>query len=65
VFSLITASSARASPNGMATKPPLKGPKCSRYWRSEEKPTMVDVRPWKLPVQHTISAAPSGTPFTV
>jgi hypothetical protein len=65
VFGVIAASRARASPKGTSTKPPPNGPKWSRYCASEENPTMVEVRPWKLPAQQMISAWASGTFFTV
>jgi hypothetical protein len=48
----------------MIRKPGVNGPKPSRYCASEEKPTMVVVRPWKFPEQTTISAWSCGTPFT-
>ena len=48
VFGVMASSSASVSPNGILTKPGVNGPKPSRYSGSEEKPTMVVVRPWKL-----------------
>ena len=65
VFGVIAASSAAASPNGTLTKPGANGPKPSRYCASLEKPTMVVVRPAKLPAATMISARPSGTPLTL
>ena len=65
VFGVIAACNALASPKGTGTKPPQNGPKFSRYCGSEENPTMVEVRPWKLPAQQMISACASGTFFTV
>ena len=50
-------SSAAASPNGIVTKPGGNGPKPSRYCGSDEKPTMVIERPWKLLRQTMISRA--------
>ena len=61
----IAASRAAASPNGTLTKPGAKGPKPSRYCASLENPTMVVVRPAKLPAATMISAVPGGTPLTV
>jgi hypothetical protein len=46
-------------------KPPENGPKPSRYWASDEKPTMVVVRPAKLPRQTMISAVWSAMPYLV
>ena len=41
----------------------MNGPKPARAAGSSEKPTIVVVRPWKLPPKTTILALPSGTPF--
>jgi hypothetical protein len=64
VHGVIAASSAPASPNGTWRKPGVKGPNPSRYWASLEKPTIVVVRPAKLPAATMISARPAGTRFT-
>ena len=64
VSRVIAASRAAVSPNGTGRKPSAYGPKPSRYWASEEKPTMVEVRPWKLPAQTMIFAWFAGIFFT-
>ena len=64
VFSSIAASMAAASPNGTVTNPGAYGPKSSRACGSSLKPTIVVVRPWKLPPA-TMTVARSGVmPFT-
>ncbi len=65
VFGPIAASSAALLPNGTLTKPGANGPKPSRYCASLEKPTMVVVRPAKLPAATMISARPSAMPLTL
>ena len=45
-------------------KPGANGPKPARDASSVLNPTMVIVRPWKLPSQTMISASFSGTPLT-
>ena len=60
VSGVIAASSAAASPNGTVAKPGANGPKPSRYCASLEKPTMVVVRPAKLPSATMICGAPFG-----
>ena len=64
MFGPIAARSAPTSPYGIRVKPGVNGPKPSRYWSSDENPTIVVVRPWKLSSQTMISAFPSGTPRT-
>ena len=46
-------------------KPGVNGPNPSLYCASDENPTIVVVRPWKLFSQTMISALPAGTPFTL
>jgi len=58
------ASIAAASPNGTDTKPGVNGPNPSRADASSLNPTIVVVRPWKLPWATTIVAASTGTPLT-
>jgi hypothetical protein len=58
-------SSAAASPYGTLTNPGANGPKPSRYCASLEKPTIVVVRPAKLPAATMICACPSGTRLTL
>ena len=65
VSGVMARSSAAGSPNFTLTNPGAKGPKPSRYWASLEKPTMVVVRPAKLPAATMICARPSGTPLTL
>ena len=62
-FGCRAAATASASPYGRMRKPGANGPKPRRYWGSEEKPTIVVVRPWKLSENTRISASPSGTPL--
>ncbi len=64
VLAVIAASRAARSPYGTVTKPGVNGPKPSRASGSSEKPTMVVVRPWKLPEATMISARSAGTPLT-
>ena len=64
VCGVIAASSAALSPNGIDLNPGANGPKPSPYCGSEENPTMVIERPWKLFSQTMISARPSGMPLT-
>ena len=45
------------------TKPGVKGPKRLVLSGSVLKPTMVVVRPWKLPSATMISALPYSMPF--
>ena len=65
MVSVIASESAPASPKGTDTNPGVNGPKPERVPGSLEKPAMVVVRPWKLPVQTMIDAWSSGTPLTV
>ena len=58
--SSIAASSASTSPYGTTSKPGVNGPKPSRASGSAEKPTMVVVRPWKLPAATMILARSVG-----
>ena len=60
MFGPIAARSASRSPYGISLKPGVNGPKPARYWSSDEKPTIVVVRPWKLSSQTMISAWSSG-----
>ena len=48
----------------MSLKPGVNGPKSSRYCCSDENPTIVVVRPWKLFSQTMISARSLGTCLT-
>ena len=64
VFSSIAAAMASASPKGTCTKPGPYGPNASCASGSSLKPTMVVVRPWKLPPATTMRAASVFTPFT-
>ena len=61
--SLIAARNASTSPNGTETNPGVNGPKPSRASGSEEKPTIVVVRPWKLSSHTMISARSGATPL--
>ncbi len=65
VFGVIACSSAVASLYGIIVNPGVNGPNPSLYSFSDENPTMVVVRPWKLLSQTMISALPAGTPFFV
>ena len=60
----MAASIAAASPNGTVTNPGANGPKSSRACGSSLKPTIVVVRPWKLPFATTTVAASGATPLT-
>lgn len=62
VLSSIAWASASASPNGTERNPGVKGPNPSRAAASEEKLTMLMVRPWKLLSATMILAWPAGTP---
>ena len=64
VFASIAASIAAASPNGTETNPGANGPKSSRAVGSSLKPTIVVVRPWKLPFATTMVAASGTMPLT-
>jgi hypothetical protein len=59
----MAAATASASPYGSDRKPGANGPKPSRVPASVENPTIVVVRPWKLPSNTRISALPSSTPL--
>jgi hypothetical protein len=63
VFSSMDSATAPASPKGTRTNPGVNGPNPARADGSSEKPTIVVVRPWKLPPKMMIVAVPSGTPF--
>ena len=64
VSGVIARSSASRSSYGMSLKPGVNGPKSSRYCCSDENPTIVVVRPWKLFSQTMISARSLGTCLT-
>src|SRR3974377_401736 len=64
VSSSIAWASAAASPNGTERNPGVNGPKPSRAVGSDEKLTMLIVRPWKLSSATMIFARPAGTPLT-
>ncbi len=62
---VIAFSSACTSPYGIIRKPPSYGPKSSLYCGSDDIPTMVVVRPWKLFSQTMISALGRATFLTM
>ena len=65
MWSSIAAASASASPKGTDRNPGVNGPNPPRAVSSEEKLTMLIVRPWKLLSATTMFAAmAAGTPLT-
>src|SRR5512134_2627666 len=63
VFGVTAEAIASISPNGTEMNPGVNGPKPSLYAFSEENPTIVVVRPWKLLLQTMISALSAGIFF--
>ena len=60
MLGVMAARTASRSPYLTMRKPGVKGPKPVVLSGSVEKPTMVVVRPWKLPSKTMISAWPCG-----
>jgi hypothetical protein len=61
----MAASSAFVSPKGHVHGAGAIRAEVVAVLRLVESPTIVDVRPWKLPVQTMSSALSFGTPFAV
>ena len=57
-----TSRKADISPYGTETNPGVYGPKSARASGSEEKDTIVVVRPWKFPSNTTMTASSRRTP---